>query len=97
MSFTVDELTSFEWSSQEAVAYEAAVEAINEVRALYTGLIAREQTTAQPDEQRIAAWTRERSACAQVTRSLDPADRAQVATVRRDYTARAVQLREEHG
>jgi hypothetical protein len=37
-------LRPFEWSSGESVAYEAAVEAINEAVGAYTALIAAEET-----------------------------------------------------
>lgn len=95
-SFVVDGLRSFDWSSEESVGYEAALEAINEVRALCTGLIEAEQATADPDEQRIVTWQQERAECAALTRRLDPTAHDQVEAVRRDYAARAAELREQH-
>lgn len=89
----IDQLEPFVWSDQESVAYEAALEAINELVGAYTALIARERATETPDLDAITRWTQQRAACAGARRALDPTDHAEVARVRIDYPARTAAVR----
>lgn len=89
----LDQLGSFEWSTQESVAYEAAVEAINGAVGAYTAQLAAEQRKADPDQAKLDAWRRGRRECEAARRSLDPADHEHVAQARRRYAELAAQLR----
>ncbi|MFF3256465.1 hypothetical protein ACFYWP_37040 [Actinacidiphila glaucinigra] len=82
------------WDSEAAVAYEAAVEAINGVVGAYSALIAQEEQRSDPDPSAVAEWRRQRSECQQVRQRIDPDDAAQVDSVRREYAER---LRQLHG
>ena len=89
-----DALASFTWSDDEAVAYEVALELINEVVGACSARIATEQARPDPDRDAIAVWLAERGRCAEVRRGLDPSDHAAVARVRREYAALARLLRD---
>jgi len=90
----LDQLGSHEWSTQESVAYEAAIEAINGAVGAYTARINAEQAEAQPDTQKIDDWRGQRRECEAVRRGLDPADHEQIARARQRYAALAEQLRQ---
>jgi hypothetical protein len=89
----LDELQSFDWSSQESVAYEAAIEAINAAVGAYTARIAAEETKPQPDGGVIAAWHDGLINCTAQRRQLDPADHGQIAEVRRRFSELAREIR----
>ncbi|MGW2793591.1 hypothetical protein ACWC9H_27180 [Streptomyces sp. NPDC001251] len=86
-------LDPYEWDSEAAVAYEAAIEAINGVVGAYSAQIAARE--AAPDDSRHAAelanLRSRRQACQTVRQQLDPDDKERVAQVRADYSR---QLRE---
>jgi hypothetical protein len=90
----LDSLESFPWSSQESVAYEAALEAINGAVGAYSAKIAAEKAKAAPDEQVIERARVGRAECARWRARLDPADRTAVAETRRRFTQLAVEIRE---
>lgn len=75
----------YEWSSQESVNYEAALEAINELIGAYSARIAREEAKVTPDLAAVASWEAETDACVQAQRNLDPTQHDDVARIRRDY------------
>jgi len=79
------EIKGFTWSTEESVAYEAAIEAINDAVGAYTALIAAEERKAAPDRAVIAAARSARAECARWREGLDPADRAAVAATRRRF------------
>lgn len=83
-------LDPYTWDSEEAVAYEAAIEAINGVVGAYSALMhAEEQRPEQDrDADRVAEWRRLRAQCQQERQRLDPTDTEQVAGVRRQYAER---------
>lgn len=89
----LDQLSSHEWSTQETVAYEAAIEAINGAVGAYTARITAEQANPQPDVEMVENWRRERRDCEAVRRGLDPADHEQIARTRRHYAELTEQLR----
>lgn len=62
----------FSWSTEESVAYEAAVEAINDAVGAYTAVIAAEERKAAPDQAVIAAAQSGRADCARWREGLDP-------------------------
>jgi hypothetical protein len=93
----VGQLRLFVWSSEEAVAFEVAIEDIHEVFAVVLGLIAAEKARPEPDEDAIAHWTAIRDRCIQDQQRLPSTDHAAVARVRREYSALARELRGETG
>ena len=87
----IGNLGPYTWSSEESVAYEAAIEAINGVVGAYSHLIAAaEQRTGTEDE--IAEYRRLRTECQQERRGLEPGDTANIARVRTTYAARLREL-----
>lgn len=80
--------------TETAVAYEAAVEAINGVVGAYSALIAREEQRPLSEQDRAALgeWTRQSRDCQHERRSLDPQDAAQVRMIRTRYAARLAEL-----
>ena len=82
----------FSWSTEESVAYEAAVEAINDAVGAYTAVIAAEERKAAPDQAVIAAAQSGRADCARWREGLDPADHVAVAATRRRFSDLAVRV-----
>ncbi|AVH54850.1 hypothetical protein C4B68_02475 [Streptomyces dengpaensis] len=87
-------MRGFEWDSEEAVAYEAAIEAVNGVVGAYSARIAAEEARPEPDAQAIAAAIAGRREVQRLRESLDPADHAAIARTRREMTELARQIRE---
>lgn len=83
----LDELESFSWSSEQAVASEVALEAITEARAVCSAHIAALEDTVEPEDERLRAWEQALHRCAVQARELDPKDAAAVARVRPGYPA----------
>lgn len=81
----VDRLEPFVWSSDEALAYEAAIEAINRAVGAYTGLIAKEQTQPSPDQGALERWRSARRACHADRVALRADDTEAVARTRMEY------------
>jgi hypothetical protein len=90
-------LQPFQWSSIEAVAYEAAIEAINGVVGAYSARIAVEETKPDPDAEAIARWESAQAECARRREELDPTDHETIAEVRRSYADRRRTIREGRG
>jgi len=75
------------WTQAQAIAYEAALEAINDVIAGYSEQIAVEGSDNAPDTKRIA-WLEMRTTQAwDVAESLDVNDDATVAQTLMEYSA----------
>ncbi len=91
------QMQSFEWCSEESVAYEAAVEAINEVVGAYAARIATEEAKPIPDAARIAAAEAGQAECARRRERLDPADHAQISVARREFSDLARRIRADVG
>ncbi|MFD7626756.1 hypothetical protein ACFV7Q_12100 [Streptomyces sp. NPDC059851] len=87
-------ISGFEWSSEESVAYEAAIEAINGAVGAYTACIHAERGKPSPDAELIGQWRDRRGELARVRERLDPCDHERIAEVRRHYAALARQLME---
>ncbi|MFE3788097.1 hypothetical protein [Streptomyces goshikiensis] len=90
----ISSISSFEWSSEESVAYEAAIEAINGAVGAYTAQINSENRKPAPDKALIAGWREQRGQCARARAELNPSDHTQIAEARRHYAAVARQLME---
>jgi predicted hotdog family 3-hydroxylacyl-ACP dehydratase len=90
-------LQSFAWSSEDSVAYEAALEAINGVVGAYSALIAAEQARPEPRPGVIAEAEAGRAECARWREQLDPSDREAVAEARRRFSQLARDIRSRHG
>ncbi|KAA1027857.1 hypothetical protein FVA95_13525 [Pseudonocardia sp. EV170527-09] len=86
-----------QWSSDAAVSYEAAQEAINEVLACYVALLEREGQKPEPDRERISHLRGRIADCTHQQRSLSPKYPGDLAAVRGSYSRRLVELREELG
>ncbi|MGW5343400.1 hypothetical protein [Streptomyces sp. HUAS TT3] len=86
--------SGFEWSSEESVAYEAAIEAINGAVGAYTARIHTESGKPSPDADLIGQWRDRRGELARVRERLDPSDHERIAEVRRYYADLARQLME---
>ena len=87
--YVLEELQPFHWSSEESVAYEAALEAIGEAIGAYTAVIADERAKPVPDRHRIDAWLQARQGCAQRRQHLDPTNHEDIQQVRRYYSTLA--------
>ncbi|MEU3408840.1 hypothetical protein ABZ766_33510 [Streptomyces sp. NPDC006670] len=85
-------ISGFQWSTEEAVAYEAAIEAINGAVGASTARIHAESSKASPDGELIGQWRERRGELAKVRERLDAADHEQIAGVRHRYAALARQL-----
>jgi predicted hotdog family 3-hydroxylacyl-ACP dehydratase len=79
------DLEGFTWSTEESVAYEAAIEAISGAVGAYTALIHAEESKPVPDPAVIAAARSGRVECARRRKELDPADPVAVAATRRRF------------
>jgi len=75
------------WSQDQAIAYEAALEAINDVIAGYSEQIDAEENRAQPNAQRLAWLTMRVSHARDEAHSLDVTDDASVRQVLAEYSA----------
>jgi hypothetical protein len=93
----VGRLRGFPWSSEESVAYEAALEAINAAVGAYSAVIAGEEAKAEPDTFAISAALSGQAECARRREELDPADRPQIAAARREFAELARQVRAGRG
>jgi hypothetical protein len=89
------QMHGFVWSTEESVAYEAALDAINIAVGAYTALIAAEEAKPAPDPAVIAAAESGRAECARWRERLDPADHTAVAATRRRFTELARDLRRD--
>ena len=88
-------LPTFEWDSAEAVGYETAQEAINEVIGCHTAALNRERRSAEPDQTRIGQLRAKIAACVQDQRALNPRDRPAIQASRDTYNRRLAALRAE--
>ncbi|WP_086695255.1 hypothetical protein [Streptomyces recifensis] len=80
------------WSSEESVAYEAAIEAINGVIGVCSGLLTDAENRGVGEE--ASAYRRLRATCHQERRALRAEDTEGVARVRATYAARLRELME---
>ncbi|MEU5811722.1 hypothetical protein [Streptomyces sp. NPDC047718] len=88
-------ISGFEWSSEESVAYEAAIEAINGAVGAYSARIHAEQGKESPDSSLLARLLEEQGQCARAREQLVPTDHAQIAEARTHYADLARRLLEE--
>lgn len=82
------------WSAEEGVAYEVAVEGINQVIGAYAAMIGRAESAPDPDAEAIAGWRREQQKWSVRRRELSPADPGAVRQVRQECAALLAQLRD---
>jgi len=82
----LSQLQPFTWSTEDGVAYEAALEAINGAVGAYSALIAAEEAKPDPDPRVIAEARAGQAECARWREQLHPADRAAVAETRRRFS-----------
>lgn len=75
------------WSQEQAIAYEVALEAINDVIAGYSEQIALEQARPTPNAARIAWLEMRTDQAASVHRSLDVRDDANVQQALSEFSA----------
>jgi hypothetical protein len=85
----LDQIEGFAWSTEESVAYEAAIDAINGAVGAFTALIA-----AAPDPAVIAEARFGRAECARWRERLDPTDHEAVAATQRRFTQLTRDLRQ---
>jgi hypothetical protein len=76
-------------SSDDAVAYEVALDAVNELIGGYSAKLEN-----SPGDARAEFWTTERHRLAELVRALDPGDSVQIARIRSTFPALARELRE---
>lgn len=93
----VGRLRGFAWSSEESVAYEAALEAINAAVGAYSAVISAEEAKAAPDGSVVSAALSGQAECARRREELDPADHAQIAAARREFAELASRIRAGRG
>jgi len=90
----ISQLHGFEWSSEESVAYEAAIEAVNGAVGALSARIAAEREREEPDLSVIESAMARRAQLAREREQLDPADHAQIAEARQRYADLARDVRE---
>ncbi|MGL5859614.1 MAG: hypothetical protein ACRC35_14655 [Angustibacter sp.] len=78
-------LDRFEWSMEDTVAFEGALDTIGMVIACYSERIAEERRRPVPDDAAIERWAQARAETSAARRSLRPADRAEVDRTRHRY------------
>ncbi|GAB4590251.1 hypothetical protein [Nocardia sp. IFM 10818] len=78
----LDQMRGFSWSSEESVAYEAAIEAVNKAVGAYSALLAALETAESPDPAAIADALSAQQRLARVREQLDPTDHDQIAATR---------------
>jgi hypothetical protein len=88
-------LDPYTWDSEAAVDYEVAIEAINGVVGAYSALLDDEEQRPEPDGERLAELNRLSAECQRERERIDPDDAEQVAEVRRQYSQRLNDLRDE--
>jgi hypothetical protein len=87
VSMTTSATTGPKWSQDQAIAYEAALEAINDVIAGYSEQIALEQDSATPNAARIAWLEMRTDQATEIMHSLNVEDTANVRQVLTEYSA----------
>lgn len=90
----MDALTSALWSQEQAIAYEVALEAINDVIAGYSEQIALEQARPMPNAARIAWLEMRTDQAISVHRSLNVCDDGNVQQAISEFSA-IVRARDE--
>jgi hypothetical protein len=83
------------WSWNDGIAYEVALEGINQVVGAYSGLIGREEASESPDTEAIGSWRAARSEWTRRRKALSPADRAGVDQARAEASALLAELRSQ--
>ena len=92
-SSVLSQLHGFTWSSEDAAAFEAALEAINGVVGAYSALIAAEEAKLEPDPLVISAARDGQAECTRWREQLDAADRTAVAETRHRFSQLADEVR----
>ncbi|RJF90241.1 hypothetical protein [Sphingomonas cavernae] len=75
------------WTQDQAIAYEAALEAVNDVIAGYSEQIFAEQNRQVPDQRRVALLRMRSSQARDVSDALDVTDDVSVRQVLTEYSA----------
>lgn len=83
-------------AQEEAVAFECARECISDLMAIYTGRVAEEEASPNPDRRQIEVMRAERSRLAQERAELRLHDRAHVASIMDKYGPAVRAWRTEH-
>jgi len=81
------------WSLEDGVAYEVALELIQQVVGAYSALIAKEESSEVPDTTVIESWERVQGRWAGRGRELHPADRRGVESIIAECQALVAELR----
>ena|SRR5690625_4381983 len=89
----LDNIEKFTWDSREAVAYEAAVEAINFAIGAYSARLATETSRSTPNRSIIAELQAGQRACALAHDKLRNASPENIAEARRHFTHLAGSVR----
>lgn len=76
-----------QYTDEQVIDYDCAIEAINHVGAIYSALIWKEEHKTNPDGEAIADWNAKQAALVPVRQNLRIEDDAGVAKVRADYSA----------
>ncbi|WP_431921333.1 hypothetical protein [Nonomuraea jabiensis] len=85
-------IEQFSWSTQEAVGYEAAIEAANHLIGAYTARIAQQQAQKQPDQSLISELQQARTSVVHSRDTLVAQDSDQVATQRAIFNVQLAEL-----
>jgi hypothetical protein len=75
----------FEWSLQDSVAFEGALDTIGMVIACCTWRITEESRQPRPDAAAIGRWEQAQAEAATAQHALRPTDRDEIDRVRREY------------
>jgi hypothetical protein len=81
------------WSPEDGIAYEVALEGINQVVGAYSGLIGREEASENPDTAAIESWSAAQGEWVHRRETISPGDRAGVDRVRAECSALLRELR----
>jgi hypothetical protein len=85
------------WSPEDGVAYEVALEGINQIVGAYSGLIGREEASESPDVAAIESWHTAQGEWASIRKALSPADPDGVKRVRALCRTLLPELRGQRG
>lgn len=75
------------WTQDEAIAFECAIECINDMHGIIMSQIYDEEEKAHPDQEKIAQLEVRSFALAMERRNLTLKDQKQIARVRKEYGA----------
>jgi hypothetical protein len=91
----IEQLSPHVWSAQDAVGFEAALEAAQSLIAAYSALIVQEESKPCPDPGVIERWLQERRLLIQGRDALNADQPEEIAEARRRFIERLAEVEQE--